>query len=144
MARSVLDNIFAAYKSKTDQQTSYQPSNISSHKYTQDIIATPKMVDLCCSKMHPKFAIAAVDLTEKKKKKTPSKINTKLRAGSSPRTQLCRCSHWSPSRTQVPSRAWAPAGTRTPSRPRAPLAFAETGAMDAIVFDVQRPHEVLA
>jgi hypothetical protein len=69
MARSVLDNIFAAYKSKTDQQTSYQPSNISSHKYTQDIIATPKMVDLCCSKMHPKFAIAAVDLTEKKKKK---------------------------------------------------------------------------
>jgi hypothetical protein len=46
-------------------------------------------------------------------------------------------------RAQAPSFSWAPMGTRTPSRPKAPSALAEIEAMDAVVSDVQRPHEVL-
>jgi hypothetical protein len=57
-----------------DQQASHQPSNINSHKYTQDKIAILKIVDLSCSKIYPKIAIAAIDLTEKEKE-MPSKIN---------------------------------------------------------------------
>jgi hypothetical protein len=57
------------FKSKIDQHASYQPSNISSHKYTHAKIATLKMVDLSCSKIHPKIVTASVDLTEKKNKR---------------------------------------------------------------------------
>jgi hypothetical protein len=38
--------------------------------YIQNKIATAKMVDLSCSKIHPKIATTAVDLTEEKKKTT--------------------------------------------------------------------------
>jgi hypothetical protein len=47
-------------------------ANINNQKYAQDKIATPKMVDLSCSKIHPKIATAVVDLTEARKENQTS------------------------------------------------------------------------
>jgi hypothetical protein len=47
-------------------------ANINNQKYAQDKIATPKMVDLSCSKIHPKIATVVVDLTEARKENQTS------------------------------------------------------------------------
>jgi hypothetical protein len=54
--RAKLDLVTFERKSKTGQQVHFTvTSNISSHKYVYDKIATLKMVDLDCSKIHPKL-----------------------------------------------------------------------------------------
>jgi hypothetical protein len=50
-----------------DHQAPHHPSNISSHKYTQDKIATLKMVDLSCRDTQPKIATVKVDIIETRK-----------------------------------------------------------------------------
>jgi hypothetical protein len=87
------------------------------------------MVDLSCSKIHPKLPPPRWTY-HKQKIDINIEGNNKLRARSPPRSLLCRCSPRHPSRSKAPSRA------------RAPPRSAKDGAGNAVVLDIQRSHEM--
>jgi hypothetical protein len=61
--------IFIVQNLRENSIPSYQHAQAVIDIYIQDKIATLKMVDLCCSKIHSKIATTTVDLTEEKKYK---------------------------------------------------------------------------